>query len=427
MEAGTQAHHHVRFKTFELNLKTGELSQRGVKIRLYGQPVDVLRLLIEHAGEVVTRETLQKALWPEDIFVDFDHSLNSTINRLRDALGDSADSPQLIQTVPRVGYRFIARVEVKPLAGRDGTDSLEARALPFGSPAAMTVAHLEMPIAYVKAQSVPQRKADVRWLAVPVLFAAATLLLYGNRPFPLPHVSTTVRLTSDPRFDKWLIGADASRIYMNVYPTAFGQVPVSGGNITITPIELVQRLRPFNSFPFARLSPDGSSFLVQGHRDPEDDQSEIWVIGSSGTPVQFLTRASSAGWSTDGKQVIYATPKRGIFTIPSAGGDPHPIRTLDGSLDPSGFEYSPDGTRVRFNIGNHKLMEMLPDGSGLHEILAGWHPDDIKCCGHWTPDGDFFSSCQRTPRKDVEYRRFSCGHSMSDMQCLGNLHLRPFN
>lgn len=426
MEAGTQAHHHVRFKTFELNLKTGELSQRGVKIRLYGQPVDVLRLLIEHAGEVVTRETLQKALWPEDIFVDFDHSLNSTINRLRDALGDSADSPQLIQTVPRVGYRFIARVEVKPLAGRDGTDSLEARALPFGSPAAMTVAHLEMPIAYVKAQSVPQRKADVRWLAVPVLFAAATLLLYGNRPFPLPHVSTTVRLTSDPRFDKWLIGADASRIYMNVYPTAFGQVPESGGNITITPIELVQRLRPFNSFPFARLSPDGSSFLVQGHRDPEDDQSEIWVIGSSGTPVQFLTRASSAGWSTDGKQVIYATPKRGIFTIPSAGGDPHPIRTLDGSLDPSGFEYSlaPGFDSTLAITSLWRCCRMGPDST--RSLRAGI-PTTLNVAGTGPRTVIFFSSCQRTPRKDVEYRRFSCGHSMSDMQCLGNLHLRPFN
>ena len=95
MKAGAQADHQVRFKSFELNLESGELWQHGVKIRLYGQPIEVLQLLIEHPGEVVTRDTLQKALWPDDIFVDFEHSLNSTINRLRCALGDSADAPRL--------------------------------------------------------------------------------------------------------------------------------------------------------------------------------------------------------------------------------------------------------------------------------------------------------------------------------------------
>lgn len=403
MEAGTQANQRVQFKTFELNLKTGELWQRGVKVRLYGHPIEVLRLLIEHAGEVVTRETLQKTLWPQDIFVDFEHSLNSTINRLRDALGDSAESPRLIETVPRVGYRFIAPVEAKGSSDPDLSKCSGSAVLPASSPAATTVAYVEMPISYVNTQQTRRRKGFVYWLAVPITLVVLILLWYASRPLPPPKISSTVRLTSDPRYDKWLVGSDASRIYLNVYPTAIAQFPASGGNIAITPIDLVQRLRPFNSFPFARLSPDGSSFLVLGHREPRDQQSEVWVIGSSGSPVHFLTRAWSAGWSADSKQVIYATPGREIFTIPSIGGEPRLIRKLNTSADPSGFEYSPDGQRIRFNLGDRKFMEMSPDGSGLHEILAAWHPDDSKCCGRWTPEGDFFLflSASSSERRDI--------------------------
>ena len=390
MEAGTQANQRVQFKSFELDLKTGELWLRGVKIRLYGHPIEVLRLLIEHSGEVVTRETLQKTLWPQDIFVDFEHSLNSTINRLRDALGDSAESPRLIETVPRVGYRFIAPVETKGPSDPDLTECGASSVLPPSSPPATTVAYVEIPISYVNSQNVRLRKRLVYWLAVPVTLLVLGLLWYASRPLPPPHISSTVRLTSDARYDKWLVGSDASRIYLNVYPTALAQFPSSGGNIAITPIDLVQRLRPFNSFPFARLSPDESSFLVLGHREPRNQQSEVWVIGSSGSPVHFLTRAWSAGWSADSKQVIYATPEREIFTIPIAGGEPRLIRRLNTSAVPTGFEYSPDGKRIRFNLGDRKFMEMSPDGSDLHEILAGWHPDDLKCCGRWPPQGGLF-------------------------------------
>src|SRR6266481_8200306 len=83
----------IRFSTFEVNLQTGELRQRGQKVRLQEQPFQVLAALLEHSGELVTREELRNKLWPEDTFVDFDHSLNAAIKRLRDALGESADAP----------------------------------------------------------------------------------------------------------------------------------------------------------------------------------------------------------------------------------------------------------------------------------------------------------------------------------------------
>ena len=98
----------VRFGQFELDLRTRQLTKNGAKIRLSQQPVQVLSLLLETPGEIVTREEFRRRLWSSDVFVDFDHGLNKSIQKLRDALGDSADSPRYIETIPRIGYRFIA-------------------------------------------------------------------------------------------------------------------------------------------------------------------------------------------------------------------------------------------------------------------------------------------------------------------------------
>jgi cholera toxin transcriptional activator len=106
----------ARFGLFELDLSAGELRKNGVRLRLQGQPFQVLALLLERAGEVVTREELQQKLWPSDTFVDFDHSLNTAINKLREALGDSASSPRYVETLARRGYRFIAPVQPNPPA-----------------------------------------------------------------------------------------------------------------------------------------------------------------------------------------------------------------------------------------------------------------------------------------------------------------------
>jgi DNA-binding winged helix-turn-helix (wHTH) protein len=100
----------VRFSTFEVDLQTGELRKAGVKLKLTGQPFQILAILLERPGEVVTREELQKRLWP-DTFVDVDHNLNTAINKIREALGDEAESPRFVETLPRRGYRFITAVD----------------------------------------------------------------------------------------------------------------------------------------------------------------------------------------------------------------------------------------------------------------------------------------------------------------------------
>src|SRR5215470_6349821 len=101
----------VRFGTFEVRLDTGELRHRGQKVKLQEQPFQVLVALLLRPGELVTREELRDKLWPADTFVDFDHSLNAAIKRLRDALGESAERPIFVETLARRGYRFIAPID----------------------------------------------------------------------------------------------------------------------------------------------------------------------------------------------------------------------------------------------------------------------------------------------------------------------------
>jgi cholera toxin transcriptional activator len=132
----------ARFGVFELDLVAGELRKSGVKLRLQEQPFQVLALLLERAEEVVTREELQQKLWPSDTFVDFDHSLNTAINKVRDALGDSASSPRYVETLARRGYRFIAPVQdpiasgASAEAGSDNSNGGQVPALrPVGSSA----------------------------------------------------------------------------------------------------------------------------------------------------------------------------------------------------------------------------------------------------------------------------------------------------
>jgi len=135
----------TRFGVFELDLSAGELRKSGVKLRLQEQPFQVLALLLERAGEVVTREELRQKLWPSDTFVDFDHSLNTAINKVREVLGDSAASPRYVETLARRGYRFIAPLQDNRLSG--SSSAAAGVALPEPGPAPVALhPELEVPI-----------------------------------------------------------------------------------------------------------------------------------------------------------------------------------------------------------------------------------------------------------------------------------------
>ncbi len=112
----------LRFGSFEVDLRAREVRRQGVRVKLQDQPFHVLTVLLQRPGDVVTREELRNQNWSPDTFVDFDNSLNTAINKLREALGDSADNPRFIETLPRRGYRFLV-----PVTGADARESPTAR------------------------------------------------------------------------------------------------------------------------------------------------------------------------------------------------------------------------------------------------------------------------------------------------------------
>jgi DNA-binding winged helix-turn-helix (wHTH) protein len=145
----------TRFGSFEVDLRAGELRKHGHRIRLQDQPFRILQILLAHHGEVVTREELQRQIWPSDTFVDFDRGLNNAVKRLREALGDSAEFPRYIATLPKRGYRFIVPVN----NGNRGE------------------ADVKMTIVEAPAAVVLERPAPRRSLRIPAL--AATFICTG--------------------------------------------------------------------------------------------------------------------------------------------------------------------------------------------------------------------------------------------------------
>ena len=164
----------ARFGPFEVDFRAGELLKNGRKIRLQDQPLQVLSMLLEKSGEVVTREELRQKLWPGDTFVDFDHGLNNAINRLREALSDSAQAPRFIETLPRRGYRFIAEVngDASTASRADViTDSIETGEVSTATGSEAAAAEKFPPV-----QS--RRRVRKIWLATAGL-AIAAVLLFG--------------------------------------------------------------------------------------------------------------------------------------------------------------------------------------------------------------------------------------------------------
>src|SRR3979409_626161 len=136
-----------RFGAFEVDLRAGELHKHGIRLKLQGQPFHVLAVLLEHPGEVVTREELRQKLWPADTFVDFDTGLNSAVKKLRDVLADSAEEPRYIETLPKRGYRFIAALEngagPLPTEAPTGNVAIQAHELPSDLPIAAPVVQVD--------------------------------------------------------------------------------------------------------------------------------------------------------------------------------------------------------------------------------------------------------------------------------------------
>src|SRR5579863_6396630 len=240
-----------RFGTFALDTRSAELRRNGVKLRLQEQPFLVLRKLLETAGVLVTREELQGTLWPADTFVDFDTSLNTAIKRLREALGDSADVPVFIETIPRRGYRFLAPVQVLPNGSEHRVESLAAT---IPTPTPPTVARSEV-VVPTKGKRLLRFGPMFAGLALAAVLGGGAVAL--RSPQPMPRITDSTQLTFDG-MGKSNLQARGGYIYFNEQlpdRVTLVQVPISGG-----PPKVLDASD--NGLYLADISRDGGKLLV---------------------------------------------------------------------------------------------------------------------------------------------------------------------
>lgn len=356
----------IAFGPFEADLRTKELRRKGFPVRLPAQSFEVLRALLAKPGELVTRQELQKALWPDDSFGDFEHGLNAAVNRLRDALGDSADNPHVIETLPRRGYRFVG--SIRPPEERESSPRSEAlksiSRLP-DIPGQFTPSDpIARPLVETAHPSVPRRTLRLAALSamLALLPAIALVAFYRER-------SATQILP------------DASSL-----PRAVPLTSLVGNEVKPS------------------LSPDGSQVVFswdQGHSDKLADLF-IKVIGSehvqqlTHSPAEYLTPA----WSPDGRTIAFlrlgqhVDREAGLFTISALGGPER--RVVDGEgfdlHGPDMISWFPDSQTLAFSdrvgiksvqvdTNEVKLLCSLP---ACADTLPAVSPD-----GHWIA---FYSS-----------------------------------
>jgi Tol biopolymer transport system component/DNA-binding winged helix-turn-helix (wHTH) protein len=386
---------------FRVDLSSGELFRAGVRVPIQDQPLRLLRLLLEAEGRVVTREQLRTALWPQDTFVDFEHAVNTAVKKLRQALEDSAEHPKFVETLPRIGYRFMTTLEwVSDVSDNNPL----ARVVAIAPPGPVTVTQKFPPrkeaLSGGKEQAAtlltddavaPETRREPR-IRRPVLrysILLAGILLLASVAFravtrtpSAPRVLRFTQLTNDGQEKSGALATDGSRIYFNETLSdqrpVIVQVPITGG-------EAVPLSVPLKQPRMLDLSRDGTELLIAN--DDGFDSSSLWVQSVvGGSPRRIGTvNITDAQFGGDGKSIIYGS-EHDVFSVSRDGSSGRKLLTADSV--PFGFRFSPDGRTFRFTefdyrVDSMTIMEASADGTGLHKLLDA-------CCGSWTPDGRFF-------------------------------------
>jgi Tol biopolymer transport system component/DNA-binding winged helix-turn-helix (wHTH) protein len=402
----------VRFATFEVDLRAGELRKAGLRLKLSGQPFQVLAILLQQRGEVVTREELQQRLWP-DTFVDVDHNLNTAINKIREALGDTAENPRFIETLPRRGYRFSSSIDdagssEKRADAADDKPSLRPRRFTLGLSISVALGVLVVGTAlfiYLErpAPAVPRQRSLTPLTFDDGLQIGATwspdgrFIAYssdrgGKSDIWVKQVSGSdpVRITKGPG-QNWQPDWSPDGKYI-AYRSEDGDgglfvVPALGGS------GLERKVSSFGYFPL--WSPDSTRILFRKHFTTLGlGTDRFYVVGlDGGDPHSVLAdfkgpqglEADSAAWHPDGKRIsLWAWDReagRSLWTVPLAGGvavkseiAPEIIRQLEevsvgrgivesGTWDFK-FSWAPSGKAIYFERtfrGANNLWKMIID------------------------------------------------------------------
>jgi Tol biopolymer transport system component/DNA-binding winged helix-turn-helix (wHTH) protein len=344
----------VSFGPYEADLHTHELWKFGTKLKLIGQPFEILTVLLSRPGELVTREELRARLWPADTFVDFNHGLNAAVNKLREALSDSAENPRYVETLPRRGYRFIGKIES-----------------PATAPPALSAPIEEVPVPLLAPLPDPERA-----VALPAILKSD-----GAR-----------------RWGRYLGGIILAAVVVAAVSFFFRRdVTGTGGHI-------VQRIRPLTNLADSTgdpaFSPEGSSVAFV-RQDATPVHSGIFLKKVDSDQSRQLThndRDCCPVWSPDGRFIAfsrYENQEFAIYVVSADGGQQQkaeaekqmrspsathalslvPPGALERKLDTGGvtpqkgeIDWSPDGKSIAFSTGSIFLLSL--DDSTLHRVTT---------------------------------------------------------
>jgi Tol biopolymer transport system component/DNA-binding winged helix-turn-helix (wHTH) protein len=368
----------VRFGLFEADFERGVLRRSGVRVRIQHQPLKLLSALLEHPGDVVFRKDLQQQLWGTDTTVDFDHSLGIAVNKLRDALGDSAENPRFVETVAKQGYRFIAPV----MALDELLDSGSAETGPRNPAAA-------------RRQSGESRVW--RWIALVgtgLSLILGTALVFRSSvrvPYRIAQVTYSGRvLTNDMEVESYSsLASDGTRIYFSNMDSGNPELAIAlSANGEISHFDLPSEI---GAPLIGDISSDGSKLVVRSHLAAEPEQP-LWIVPTLGGEAYRVPHvlAHDATWMPDGRHLLIASGNDLLVMNPD-GSDAHKLLTTQGLV--FWLRWSPDGKSLRYTLRDPKsqvseLWEVAADGSHPHPLLPGWSHPAAECCGIWTSDGE---------------------------------------
>lgn len=367
----------LKFGAFEVDLRTGELRRHGIRIRLQRQPYQILAMLLEKPGEIVSREEIRIRLWAGDTFVDFDHGVNTAVKKLRQVLGDVADDPHYVETLPRVGYRFMVPVY--------------EQAVPNDSAALSVTSDVAPAESEVKSAGARPNARRFSWALVLAAFALAGIAGYAFfGPVPEPKVVDFVETPLSDHADSWQqLITDGARVYFlerkgdheNVVQTS-----TVGG-------ETRKVLAPFPSTRIFDISSDHSEFLIGDFGELRHAMPLwIWPV-QGGSPIRVGgIGVDDAVWHPNGQQIVYVRGSD-IRIVRRDGTDDRPFIHTAGV--PGMLRWSPDASRLSFTVGafqtdSQTLWQASADGSNAQVRFSDWNQPHRECCGAWTPDGKYF-------------------------------------